>query len=57
MMNKTICLKISEDQFKYLSKKAHQLSIEKSENFTFSDLVRDAIDKVHPESVKFKDKK
>ena len=44
----TICVKVSEEQIKYLKKLGHQLSLERNQDLTLSDLIREAINKTYP---------
>ena len=44
----TISLKMPNEQIKYLKKMTHYLSIERDEDLSFSDLVREAVTQVFP---------
>ena len=39
----TVSIKLPDDQVKYLQKMSHYVSIERDQNLTLSDLVREAI--------------
>jgi hypothetical protein len=45
---KTVSLKLEDKQVDYLKKLSHQLSLERNEDLSFSDLVREALDKTFP---------
>ena len=44
----TISIKMDDDKAKHLKKMSHYLSIERDEDLTFSDLIREAIDNTFP---------
>lgn len=44
----TVSLKLDNKQVEYLKKMSHKLSLERNENLTFSDLVREAINNTFP---------
>ena len=44
----TLSIKLSDDHAKHLRKLSHYLSIERNENLTLSDLVREALEKAYP---------
>ena len=45
---KTVSLKLEDKQIDYLKKLSHQLSLERNKDLSFSDLVREALDKTFP---------
>jgi len=44
----TVSIKIPDDKLKYIKKMSHYLSIERDQDLTFSDLVREALDQTYP---------
>jgi len=51
----TVSIKLDDKQSEYLKRMSHYLSIERNEDLTFSDLIREAINNTFPmpkESVK-----
>jgi len=44
----TISLKLPEEQTQYLKKMSHYLSIERNQDLTFSDLIREALNNTFP---------
>ena len=55
---KRICVALNEEQLEHLTQMSHKLSLERNENLTFSDLVREALEQVYPikKAIKPKDK-
>jgi hypothetical protein len=43
-----VSIKLTDEQTKHLRKMSHYLSIERDEDLTLSDLVREALDQVYP---------
>jgi len=43
-----VSIKLTDEQTKHLRKMSHYLSLERDENLTLSDLVREALDQVYP---------
>tara|TARA_Y100000310_G_scaffold344994_1_gene461019 strand:- start:4610 stop:4780 length:171 start_codon:yes stop_codon:yes gene_type:complete len=50
----TISVKISKDRLKYLKKMSHSLSLDRDEDLSVSDLVREALDQTYPMPVSAK---
>ena len=44
----TVSVKLPDEQVKYLQKMSHYVSIERDQNLTFSDLIREAIAAQYP---------
>lgn len=44
----TVSVKLPDEQVKYLHKMSHYVSIERNQNLTFSDLIREAIAAMFP---------
>jgi len=44
----TVSLKMPEEQIKHIKRMSHHLSIERDQDLTFSDLVREALNKAFP---------
>ena len=47
-MATAINIKLNDEQAKHLRKMSHYLSLERDEDLTLSDLVREALDQVYP---------
>ena len=45
---KTISIRFDEKMVKYLQEKAHYASIEMGKNISFSEIVREAVEKTYP---------
>ena len=45
---KRICVALSEELVEYLQQMSHKLSLERNENLTLSELVREALEQVYP---------
>jgi hypothetical protein len=45
---KTIAVKLSDEQYRHLSRQVHYLSIDRDEDLCLSDLVREAIENTYP---------
>jgi hypothetical protein len=45
---KRICIALSEEQAEHLTQMSHKLSLERNENLTLSELVREALEQVYP---------
>ena len=43
-----VSIKLTDEQTKHLRKMSHYLSLERDEDLTLSDLVREALDQVYP---------
>jgi hypothetical protein len=48
----TISIRIEEDRLAYLKKLSHKLSLERNEDLSYSDLIREAIEKQFKEKDK-----
>jgi len=44
----TVSIKLPDEQVKYLQKMSHYVSIERNQNLTLSDLIREAIAALFP---------
>jgi hypothetical protein len=47
-MTTAINIKMNDDNVKHLRKMSHYLSLERGEDLTLSDLVREALEQVYP---------
>jgi hypothetical protein len=45
---KRICVALNEEQLEHLQQMSHKLSLERNENITLSELVREALHQVYP---------
>ena len=45
---KKICVNFEDEQAEHLTQMSHKLSLERNENLTLSDLVREALEQVYP---------
>jgi hypothetical protein len=45
---KTLCIVFTDEQAKHLQQMSHKLSLERNENLTLSNLVREALHQVYP---------
>jgi hypothetical protein len=43
-----ICVNLEDGQAEHLQKMSHKLSLERNENLTLSDLVREALEQIYP---------
>ena len=45
---KKICVNFEDEQAEYLTQMSHKLSLERNENLTLSELIREVLEQVYP---------
>jgi len=45
---KKICVNFEDEQAEHLTQMSHKLSLERNENLTLSELIREALEQVYP---------